>query len=154
MAEHYVWYRALKDILTIVFIPDLSRINLALFSAEELKRRAVLAARVDYVWRQPKVTPKVRIVDIPCNLRRIIKAKLIPGGEWLVNLLSDGTLCLQAVTSNMPCIIDSSFSLKTENPDLRISLSLSPTNETLVLLRTWSWDARCVIFHLAIVCPT
>jgi hypothetical protein len=137
MAEHYVWFHALRDILMVVAIPDLSHAKLALLSPEVLKRRAVLAARVDYAWRQ-RITPKVRIVNISSSLARVVKAKLMPGGDWLVNLLSDGTLCLQAVTSNVPCVIDPSF--RTENPDVRMTLSLSATNETLVLLRTWSWD--------------
>lgn len=130
--------------MTAVTMPDLSDANLALISAEELKRRAVRAASVDLLWRKATVVPR-SIQAIPAGdaLIRVAKAKLLPGGEWLVLLLSDGTLCLQASASTVPCVTDPSF--KTENPDVRMTLSLSAKNETLVLLRTWSWDTEYVL---------
>ena len=133
--------------MTAVTMPDLEDVDLALISASELKRRAVLATRVDTQWRKPTVVPRsVRILPAADALIRVVKAKLLPGGEWLVLLLSDGTICLQASTSTVPCVTDPSF--KTENPDVRMTLSLSEKNETLVLLRTWSWDARYIVFKL------
>jgi hypothetical protein len=132
--------------MTAVVMPDLDDAELALMSAEELKRRAVLAACVDLQWRKPTVVPRsVRTLTAKNTLLHIIKAKLLPGGEWLVLLLSDGTLCLQASTSTEPCVIDSRFS--TDFHDVRMALSLSAKNETLILLRTWSWDPKFVLYY-------
>lgn len=131
--------------MTAVTMPDLSNVDLALISSGELKRRAVLASQVDFQWRQPTVTPRsVRTLPTGDDFVRVTKIKLLPGGEWLVLLLSDGTLCLQGSTSTMPCVVDHNF--KTENPEfsVRMNLSLSEKNETLVLLRTWSWDTMYV----------
>jgi hypothetical protein len=132
--------------MTAVVMPDLGDADLALMSAKELKRRAVLAACVDLQWRKPTVVPRsVRTLTTKNTLLRTIKAKLLPGGEWLVLLLSDGTLCLQASTSTEPCVIDSRFA--TDFHDVRMALSLSAKNETLILLRTWSWDPKFVLYY-------
>lgn len=129
--------------MTAVTMPDLRDADLAVFSAEVLKQRAVLATRVDLLWRKAIVAPQsIRILPAGDAHVRVAKVKFLPGGEWLVLLLSDGTICLQASTSTVPCVVDSSF--KTETSDVRMNLSLSEKNETLVLLRTWSWDHRHV----------
>lgn len=110
-------------------------------TAQELKRRAVLATRVDIEWRlKPSITPRTFQVIKSAGPGAIAKSKFVPGrgGLWLVNLLTDGTLCLQATDSIVPAVIDSSF--RTDNRDVRMNLSLSDKNEPLVLLRTWSWD--------------
>jgi hypothetical protein len=151
LADKYVWFYALRDIMTAVTMPDLNDADLALTSTEELKRRAVLATRVDLQWRKATVTlQSARHLCADDVHARVAKAKFLPGGEWLVLLLHDGTLCLQGSTSTVPCVVDPDF--KTRNPDVRMNLSLSAKNDTLVLLRTWHWDTRCVpSSHAALV---
>jgi hypothetical protein len=132
--------------MTAVTMPDLSDADLTLISSEELKRRVVLATRVDLLWRKP-IVPLKSIRTLPTGDACIGWAKFLPGGEWLVILLNNGTLCLQASSAAVPCVrvVDPDF--QTENPqDVRMNLSLSEKNETLVLLTvsTWSWDIACV----------
>jgi hypothetical protein len=147
LAEKYVWLHALRDIMTAVTLPDLDDADLTLISSEELKRRVVLATRVDLLWRKP-IVPLKSIRTLPVGNAwppvTVAWAKFLPGGEWLVLLLNNGTLCLQASNAAVPCVVDPDF--QTENPHVHINLSLSERNETLVLLRTWSWDIACVQF--------
>lgn len=143
----YVWSTALKDIMTVVTLPDLDRNALSSLNNPKLKRRAVLAARVEHQWgHNPSVSPgasRIRSFPTRDGPSRVIKAKLVMGGEWIVLLLKDGTLCLQAATASAPCVVDNSFKTLLDT-DVRITLSLSAGSpkETLVLLRTWMWDAR------------
>ncbi|KAF7979563.1 hypothetical protein HWV62_41840 [Athelia sp. TMB] len=146
LALAYVWSAALQDITTAVTLPDLP--PLATLSSQELKRRAVLAARIERCWGQRSVrVPQSSLRSVPTRggASRVIKAKLVSGGQWIVLLLKDGTLCLQAAAAAAPCVVDTSFKTLLDS-DVRITLSLSAgtPRETLVLLRTWMWDARHV----------
>ncbi|KZP17874.1 hypothetical protein FIBSPDRAFT_864505 [Athelia psychrophila] len=130
--------------MTVVTLPDLERNALASLAGPELKRRTVLAARVEHQWgHSARVAPgAIRSFPTRDGPSRVIKAKLVRGGQWIVLLLKDGTMCLQAATASAPCVVDHSFKARLES-DVRITLSLSAGSpkETLVLLRTWMWDA-------------
>ncbi|KAF7979568.1 hypothetical protein HWV62_41850 [Athelia sp. TMB] len=137
----YVWSSALKDIMTTVTFPDHSSRNLSL-SSLELKHRAVLAARVERYWGQPKVLVTPRNLQSLPTRDGVIKARLVKGGQWIVLLLTDGTLCLQAAAADAPCVVDSSFKTLTNSYVwMTLSLSAGMPRETLVLLRTSKWDA-------------
>lgn len=150
LADRYVWFNALQDILTVTTLPDLMNVDLAQLPAPELRRRSILSARTDTEWR-------IHETIIPRNIQalqvgdaeqyRVAKSHFVPGGEWLVNLLVDGTLCLQGINTTTSAAIDTGF--KTVVPDMKIKMTLSQgaKMETLVLLKMWSWDKTCVQFQ-------
>ena len=146
-----MWSSALKDIMTTVTFPDHSPRSFSL-SSLELKHRAVLAARVERYWGQPKVLVTSRNLQSLPTRDGVIKARLVKGGQWIVLLLTDGTLCLQAAAANAPCAVDTSFrTLANSYVWMTLSLSAGMPRETLVLLRTSTWDAGYVFSMLSSV---
>ena len=146
LADRYVWSNALQDILTVTSLPDLFNVDLAHLPAPELRRRSILSARTDTEWRiKGNITPRnIQSLQVgDAEEYRVAKSHFVLNGEWLVNLLVDGTLCLQGINTTTPAAIETGF--KTAEPDVKIKMTLSQgvKMETLVLLRMWSWDTRC-----------
>jgi len=81
----------LLDILEVIPIPRLVH-ALPGMPASELKRRAELMVRLEGLWNREVIIPKrVSCHKIDLEVDRI---EILPGGDWVLKLLNDGTLYL------------------------------------------------------------
>ena len=162
----YVWSSALKDIRTVVTDPDDTPRALSSLSSLKLKRRAMLAARIERYWGQPEVVVSesdIRAMPVTgYGMSSVVEARLVKGGKWIVLLFDDGMLRLQSAKTRgwcaearssrgSGCAEDLSFVTPADSEvEMTLSLTAGPHKETLVLLRRSLWDVVYVCSALSI----
>ncbi|KDQ51084.1 hypothetical protein JAAARDRAFT_211374 [Jaapia argillacea MUCL 33604] len=99
--DRQLWYSVLSATLSVP-IRHIHAVADALTSAE-LRRRALRASMMKDGWRREQATP-LCVQTYPWNTR-VQDIRLVPGGEWMVCLLDDGTLQLYKVGQNVPAFV-------------------------------------------------
>lgn len=90
--ERSIWYDVLQDLLRILPVSRIQR-SLLSMTAADCKSEAVRLARMDSTWRHSDIDP-AEIRRFSCESSEVIQILFLPGGEWLLTLLSDGALRL------------------------------------------------------------
>lgn len=92
----------LYDILDVTPLPNLRR-ALPQLSAEELKKKVIIAARLSYKWDQKTIIPQ-QAREFECDYD-VACFQLLPGGKWMVVAKCDTTLELHEMTSEPPEVV-------------------------------------------------
>ncbi|TFK51212.1 hypothetical protein OE88DRAFT_1514597 [Heliocybe sulcata] len=96
--DRSLWNYVLSGLLSYP-LPYTVRIEPSLWP-QSSRQRALVASRVDEAWHDKNILPRhIHFLPSVLGLKDVL---LLPGGEWLVSLLHDGTLQLQAVHGIAP----------------------------------------------------
>ena len=135
----------LQDILSAIPLPNL-RHSLSQLSADELKKKAIIAARIAHLWNQETVTPQ-KAYKFECD-SGVLSLHLLPGGKWMIIVHFDGTLVLHDFRSELPKVRIVDRTLCDENLRKNVDLRLwaCQSGEILAILKTFSGEYynRCV----------
>ena len=102
LESRYVWQHVLRDILSVIPLPNL-RHALPQLSVDELKQKAIIAARLAHKWNQATIVPhNARKFECDCDVSCF---QLLPGGKWMVVAQCDGNLELHDMTSEPPEVV-------------------------------------------------
>lgn len=146
MIERSIWHDALQDILRIIPVPRIQR-SLLTMTAAECKYEAVRLVRKDATWRRGDVDPTDmrRFNYISIDVRRVL---FVPGGDWVVTLLSDGTLRLHRWPDLGGPAVYSTERSDADKPhfdyQVDVELSVSALNSIRALVWEYYFDS-CVL---------
>jgi len=90
MGARAVWSLVLQDLMGVMPF-HVVRHSSHLMSAEELRRRAIRAARIDDLLDHDVIQPAKFHVE---TYQDVAKAAIAPGGKWLLMLYEDGSIHL------------------------------------------------------------
>ena len=137
--SRYVWLCVLQDILSAIPLPNL-RHSLSQLSADELKKKAIIAARIAHLWNQETVIPQ-KAYKFECD-SGVVSLHLLPGGKWMIIVHFDGTLVLHDFRSELPKVRIVDRTLCDENLRMNVDLRLwvCQSGEILAILKTFSGE--------------
>jgi len=91
---------------------------------------------MDHQQLQHNIIPK-KVQSTACG-SHAVHARIVHGGQWVAVLYGDGTLHLREPGSDIPSVVDDTFKAIVDdfgaNDGMNMSLSLSDSNDTLLLL--------------------
>lgn len=136
MEDRSIWQYALSDILSVVPIPRLKH-RLHLMSSRELRIQTLKMFRLHWSWlKGPVEAKRVRTCTVgERGSREAERVQFIPGGDWILVMLSDGTLLLchiEALDKPSACaeLSPSPYARRCD----QLTVFMSPLQEILVLL--------------------
>lgn len=137
LESRYVWKHVLRNIFSAFQLPSLRNALLQL-SADELKKKAIVATRLAHMWGQETVIPqKVRKFKCDCD---VTSFRLLPGGKWMVVAQCGGSLELHDMRSEPPTlwIVDRTLCDDIDFFFVDLLLSVSQSGQILAILETCS----------------
>lgn len=92
--DHAIWKLAVDDIMGVVPPSSAVLYNIPRMSAEELRHQAVLASRMERLWRREFINPSNTRRHSLLHDSEVSNAEILPGGGWIVMQLATGHLHL------------------------------------------------------------
>ncbi|KZT30076.1 hypothetical protein NEOLEDRAFT_305626 [Neolentinus lepideus HHB14362 ss-1] len=136
-----LWSYVLSEILGYP-LPYTVRIDPCLWP-EPLRKRVLIASRVDDAWHDRNIMPRhVQFIPSASGLKDVV---LLPGGQWLVSLLQDGTLELQSVHGIAPMFRLATHMNPAEMTCQGSSVHISPVQDIYVI---YSFTTRVTIYRV------
>ncbi|KZT22036.1 hypothetical protein NEOLEDRAFT_1244188 [Neolentinus lepideus HHB14362 ss-1] len=97
-----LWFSAVTKALEVVPIPQVFK-KLSAMPTATLQFEAIRHSMLERSWHRENLAP-MSLREIP-SFHDVQYLELLPGGDWLVTIAGDGSVCLQHVSEPRPRIV-------------------------------------------------
>jgi hypothetical protein len=122
-----VWLHVVQDLMSVMPLRRIQDTLLSM-STEDLRKAILVTVRADSNWPQGKIVHPVPQWCTSHDRKKVRQMSLLPGGEWLLILLHDGTLNIcQPLDLDAPPILTVKIPRVERYSDNDIRIAGSPT---------------------------